>query len=202
MVESYLRRSPLAAHNLAARASVTSQAGVLLGERPHRAMINLRGDPADPAFLDAAERAAELPLPVKPNTTSTNGETTALWLGPNEWLIIGAPGREAHIAGRLRAGLAGMHVAVTDVSEARTTITIAGPRARDLLSKGTPLDVHPRVFGLGQCAQTGLAKANVILRQVDEVPTFEVIVLNSFSDYLFTWLERAGAEFGVAIAAG
>jgi sarcosine oxidase subunit gamma len=202
VVEPYLRRSPLAGRNLAARPmQAPGDAGVMLGERPHRAMVNLRGDPADPSFVPAASKAAGVPLPVVPNTTSTDGEVTALWLGPNEWLLIGPDGRAGHIAGRLRAGLAAMHVAVTDVSEARTTIAVAGPRARDLLSKGTPLDLHPRVFGMGKCAQTVMAKANVILRQADERPTFEVLILNSFADYLFSWLERAGAEYGVAVAA-
>jgi sarcosine oxidase subunit gamma len=202
MVEPYLRRSPLAGHNLAARAAAgLSDAGVFLGERPHRAQVDLRGDAGDPGFLQAAEKAAGMPLPTAPNTTSGNGDLTALWLGPNEWLIVAAPGREAGIAGRLRAGLTGLHAAVVDVGEARTVIAVAGPRARDLLAKGMPLDLHPRAFGAGRCAQTGLAKANVILHQIDERPSFEVYVLDSFADYLFTWLERAGAEYGVAILA-
>jgi sarcosine oxidase, subunit gamma len=202
VVEPYLRRSALAGHNLVARAAeAPADAGVLLAERAHRTQINLRGDGSDASFLQAAEKAVGFALPVAPNTTNTDGELTALWLGPSEWLLVAPPAREAGIMGRLRAGLVGLHAAVTDVSEARTIILVAGPRARDLLAKGTPLDLHPRVFGTGQCAQTALAKANVILRQIDDRPTFEVYILKSFSDYLFTWLERAAAEYGLAVMA-
>jgi sarcosine oxidase, subunit gamma len=202
VVEPYLRRSALAGHNLVARgAEAPADAEVLLGERANCTQINLRGDAADPSFLQAAEKAVGFALPIEPNTTSTNGELTALWLGPSEWLLVGAPSREATVIGRLRAGLVGLHAAITDVGEARTIILVAGPRARDLLAKGTPLDLHPRVFAMGRCAQTALAKANVILRQVDDRPTFEVYILKSFADYLFTWLERAGAEYGAAVAA-
>jgi sarcosine oxidase subunit gamma len=98
----------------------------------------------------------------------------------------------------LRQALAGRHVAVTDVSEARTVIAVAGPRARDLMAKGTPLDLHPRVFGPGACAQSVFAKAGAIIDQVDDAPTYEVYVLNSFADYLWSWLERAGEEYGIA----
>jgi sarcosine oxidase subunit gamma len=202
MVEPYLRRSALAAHNLLARAAeAPGDAGIFLGEQAHCTQINLRGDAGNPSFMQAAEKAVGFALPVTPNTTNSDGELTALWLGPNEWLLIAAPGRETAIVGRLRAGLVVLHTAITEVSEARTIILAAGPKARDLLAKGTPLDLHPRAFGVGHCAQTALARANVILRPVDERPTFEIYVLKSFADYLFTWLERAGAEYGVAIVA-
>ncbi|MBX6321151.1 MAG: sarcosine oxidase subunit gamma [Rhodospirillaceae bacterium] len=200
MVEPYLRRSPLAGRNLVSRAAeAPAGAGVLLGERAHRTQVDLRGRPDRPGFLDAAGRALGFPLPVEPNTTAGDGDTTALWLGPDEWLIVAPPDRAAPIMAGLRAALVGQDIAVTDVSEARTVILVAGPRARDLLAKGTPLDIHPRVFGLGRCAQTVLARTGVILHPVDERPVFEVYVLNSYADYLFTWLERAGAEYGVAI---
>ena len=78
---------------------------------------------------------------------------------------------------------------------------LAGPRARDLLRKGTPIDLHPRVFGPGQCVQTAMVAANVILRQLDDAPSYELHVLNSFADYLWTWLEKASREYGVAVAA-
>jgi len=74
---------------------------------------------------------------------------------------------------------------VTDVSESRTTIAIGGPRARDLLAKGTSIDLHPRVFGPGACAQTGFAGANIILRQIDDAPTFELLVLDSFAEHVW-----------------
>ena len=202
MVEPYLRRSPLAHLGLAARAAgAPAGADVVLSERPHRCQIDLRGDAGDPAFAQAVAEAAGLTLPIEPNTVAEAGGLAALWLGPDEWLIVGPPGREAELAPRLRAALGQVHAAVTDVSEARTAIAVAGPRARDLLAKGMPLDLHPRVFGPGACAQTGLAKANVILRRTDDRPTFEIYLPNSFADHLWTWLEAAAEEYGVAIAA-
>ena len=88
---------------------------------------------------------------------------------------------------------------MTDVSEARTTIAIAGPRARELLAKGTSIDLHPRVFRPGRCVQTGFAGANIILRQSDEVPSFEILVLNSFAEHLWAWLEGGAREYRVAV---
>lgn len=204
MVETYWRRSPLAGFGLPARAAAQGAAAIagaelLLGERPHRCQLNLRGNPADPDFLDAVRRATGLGLPEQPNSVARAGDLRALWLGPNEWLLVGPGGREAELAAALAEALAGRHASVTDVSEARTAILVAGPKARILLAKGCPLDFHPRAFPPGQCAQSGIAGANVLVELVDDRPTFEVSVLDSFADHLWRWLERASADWRVAI---
>lgn len=207
MVEAYLRQTPLTHLGLPARAAAggAATAGVTLAERPHRLQVNLRGNAQNPAFTSAVRQATGIGLPTVANTVASAGDLAALWLAPDEWLITGpadpaTAGREAALCGTLRVALAGQHVAVTDVSEARTVIAISGPHARDLLAKGTPIDLHPRVFGPGQCAQTALAAANVTLRQVDGRPTYELHVLNSFADYLWKWLEGGCREFGMAVA--
>jgi sarcosine oxidase subunit gamma len=201
MVEAYLRRTPLAHLGLAAKATAAEGADIVMGERSHRCQINVRGDARDTAFTDALHSVTGLQLPPTANSFTTSGELTCLWLGPNEWLIVG-PGRCEHeMAGRLRSAFGDLHAAVTDVSEARTAIAIAGPRARELLAKGTSIDLHPRVFGPGRCVQAGFAGANIILRQTEETPAFEILVLNSFAEHLWVWLVGACREFRVAISA-
>lgn len=202
MVEPYLRQTPLTHLGLPARAAaVVERAGVTLAERPHRCQVNLRGAPGDAAFLAAVRETTGLDLPLTPNTAVAAGDLAALWLGPDEWLLVAPGGREAELVDGLRRALASQHAAVTDVSEARTVIAVAGPRARELLAKGTSIDLHPREFGPGRCVQTGLAAANVILRQLDETPGYEIHVLNSFADYLWRWLEAGARDYGVAVAA-
>ena len=210
MVEAYLRQSALAHLGLDGRAQASrGAAGVALAERPHRGMVNLRLDPSDETAMNAFAEAFGFALPVRPNTTAGNGEARALWLGPDEWwLVVPGPEPEAgpELADKLRAPLADHFATVTEVGESRTCIRIAGPKARALLQKGCPLDVHPRAFGAGACAQTILAKATVAIHlSADESaadgPAFEVYVLRSFAEYLWAWLEDAGAEYGVTVIA-
>ena len=105
MVEAYRRRSPLAHHGLPARAFADAArrpaADIVLGERPHRCQVNLRGKAADPTFAARVASAIGLALPVLPNTTTSDGGITALWLGPDEWLLAARPGREAELLGKL-----------------------------------------------------------------------------------------------------
>ncbi|MGW0201911.1 sarcosine oxidase subunit gamma family protein, partial [Nonomuraea sp. NPDC003201] len=58
---------------------------------------------------------------------------------------------------------------------------------------GCALDLHPRAFGPGRCAQTMLARAQVVL--VPREDGFLVLVRSSFAAYLAEWLLDAAAEY-------
>ncbi len=200
MAEPYLRQSALAHRGLRrAAAEAPAAAGVTLQERPFRAMVDLRGDAGDVGFLSAVREGLGVALPLEPNTTARDGSTTALWLGPDEWLISAPAGEEHVLVPAFRASLGDRHAAVIDVSESRTVIAVSGAKARDLLAKGCTLDLHPRAFPVGACAQTGLARAGVLLYLVDEAPSFEITIPRSYADYLWTWLADAAREYGVAL---
>lgn len=177
--------------------------GVRLGERQDLGKIDLRGDPQDRAFMAAVGRVLDLLLPTEPCTSATKAQIRALWLGPDQWLLT-CPAREvAGLIGLLRAALSEVHASITEVTDGRVALRVAGPSARDVLAKGTPLDLHARAFPPGRCAGTLLAKATVVIHLLDDDPvrgpSFDVYVARSFAHYLWTWLEDAGREYGVAI---
>jgi sarcosine oxidase subunit gamma len=175
-------------------------------------MVNLRVDPAGPV---AARVAALLrvELPTEPNTVVDSAAWSVLWLGPDEWLVVGPDGAAADLVGLLRGLLAGQRGSAVDVSANRTTIELAGPFAREVLEQGCPLDLHPRVFGPGQCVQTMLARAQVVIwrpgdgagsapdgardgtRDGSSEEVFRLLVRGSFAGYLAAWLTDAAGEY-------
>ena len=200
MVDPEGRESPLVRFNLEARAShATNNAGVIARERAFLGHINLRGDAQDPHLVGAISIVLGGELPITANTLNDAQGNIVYWLGPDEWLIVTPGERRELIEGELRTALAGMHVAVTDVSGGQTVVQLHGARVRDLLAKGCPIDLHPRVFAIGQCAQSHLAKAPVLIGQLENQPCYEIIVRRSFADYLWLWLEDAAAEYGFAV---
>ncbi|MFI1169818.1 sarcosine oxidase subunit gamma [Streptomyces sp. NPDC020801] len=189
-------RSPLAhaRHHLAA-ATRASRGSLRLAELPLLAQVDVRLDPKG-AAADAVGLALGLQLPLEPNTVVRTGNLAALWLGPDEWLLVGQPGTERDLESRVRAAAGDEPVSVTDVSAQRTTVLVAGPRARDLLAHGCPLDLHPRAFGPGRCAQTTLARTQIVLAARDEPRAgFWVLVRSSFAGYLVDWLLDAATEY-------
>jgi sarcosine oxidase subunit gamma len=202
MAEAYTRRSALQHFGLTAAADKSNAAGaeVVIGESAHRAIVNIRGDGGE-AFKSAVRSVTGVDLPVKPNTTAQSGAFRILWLGPTEWWVVTTGGTEEKLVADLRQAFAGQHAAVIDVSESRTVITISGASARDVLARGCSLDLHSRAFGPGQCAQTGLTKANIMLDQTDATPSFDIYVLKSFGDYLWQWFWLVGRDYKFAIKA-
>jgi sarcosine oxidase, subunit gamma len=154
--------------------------------------VALTGGVRELPFLAQVSVRTQAPgssLPTEPNTVAGDASHAALWLGPDEWLAIGPPGSEAALETDLRATGA----TVVEVSANRTTLELRGPRARELLEFGCPIDLDPRVFGPGRCAQTLLARANVLIWFVadDPEPVYRLLVRPSFAAYVAAWLADA-----------
>ncbi len=207
MADAFLRQGVLDHLHLDARAADdpggagAADAGVVLCERRFIGKINLRGRPTQ-RFRAAVKSALGVEPPVAPNTATGAGDVTVLWLGPDEWLAVTAPGAETKTAHALERALGALHCAVTAVGEGRAVIGLSGRNALDVLMKGCPLDVHPRVFAPGRCAQSTYAKALILLHQTGDEPAYDIYVERSFADYLWTWLEDAAQEYGLAVVKG
>jgi sarcosine oxidase, subunit gamma len=165
-----------------------------LRELPFLAQLDLRLDAGDVAARVAVESVVG-PLPLEPNTVHGGSEAAVLWLGPDEWLVVGPPDGETVLEAQLHEALGDARgsVAIVDVSANRTTLELRGPRARELLEFGCPIDLHPRVFGPARCAQTLLARANALLWHVADAPedTWWLFVRPSFATYVAAWLADA-----------
>ena len=156
-------------------------------------IVNLRGNSANAAFVQAVEQATGLALPVQPNTASVLGDRQLLWLGPDEWLLKVPNGQGAPMEAAIRAALPGVHFSVVQIGSGNTTFSVQGPAAADLLSRGCPLDLHARSFPDGSLAQSHVAKANVVILCRKAEQSYELTVRRSFADYLFKWLCEAGS---------
>ncbi|MDQ6883851.1 MAG: sarcosine oxidase subunit gamma family protein [Candidatus Dormibacteraeota bacterium] len=194
MIAEATRRSPLAnyADRFAALSDV-NQGNLTIREIPFLTQINFRANPSAADLVAGVQQQLGFTLPTEPNTVATKGDRSCLWLGPDEWLVVGPPDQQRSIEAALRSALGDHPGAVVDVSANRTVIEVKGTSARDLLAHGCAIDLHPRAFGPGRCAQTLLAKAYVIVQQKTTTPAFHIYVRSSFANYLADWL-LDGAE--------
>lgn len=173
-----------------------SDAGVVLTEIPFRTKLVLRGQLSEKAFVSAVKSALGAVPPAEANTVAAAKDVRILWTGPDEWMVYGD---DPALAGKLARALEGQHAAVTEVTEHHTMIRLSGRHARDVMAKGCAIDLHPREFGPGKCAQSHIGRITVLFDQLDEVPTYDILVRASFAEYLWMYLEDAGLEFGVRI---
>jgi sarcosine oxidase, subunit gamma len=143
----------------------------------------------------ALQGAAGVQLPVTACQASVNGETAALWLGPDEWLLLGTVVAMTKVAGTLDRALDGHPHALTDVSDRQIALNLAGPLVVDVLSAGCPLDLDAQAFPVGNCTRTVFAKSEIVLWRTDE-HEFRIEIARSMADYLAAMLTGASKAMG------
>ena len=119
-------------------------------------------------------------------------------VGPGHWLATACGLEPRSFAAQLERELTGVAF-VTDLSDGRIILAVGGPKVREVLAKGVPLDLHPRAFGLGDAAVTVAHHIGVHLWQLDDAPTFELAIHRSYAASFWHWLLKAGSEFGVQV---
>ena len=171
----------------AARSPPRFDAGPTLAPLAPAARYILRGGPQVRA---AAEKAAGVGIPTEVCRAITQEGRAALWLGPDEWLLIAPAAEELALARQLTTALAGLPHSLVDVSHRQSAAEVRGPLAATLLSAGCPLDFDERMFPVGMCTRTVLGKAEVVLwRTAPEV--FRIEVARSFVAYVSEFLAEA-----------
>jgi sarcosine oxidase subunit gamma len=139
---------------------------------------------------DIAGSAFGLPLPEDACRATAAAGRAALWLGPDERLLLAPAGEQASLGAELESALDGTAHSLVDVSDRQVAIALRGARARDLLASGCPLDLNAEAFPVGMCTRTVLAKAEVVLwrRSAEE---YHLETGRSFLGYVLGWLREA-----------
>jgi sarcosine oxidase, subunit gamma len=118
-----------------------------------------------------------------------------LWLGPDEYLLLGAD-EESQVtaADALEHALGDLPHALVNISHRQFALEVSGPHAAAILSGGCPLDLDLSEFPVGMCTRTVLAKADIVLWRTRE-DAFHLEVWRSFSGYVTGLLNEIAAEF-------
>lgn len=121
----------------------------------------------------------------------------AQWAGPDQHFVIAEGRPEGALYRELKSALAG-RASVIDQSHGRVVIRIAGPRARAVLAKGTPVDLHPDQFPMGKSALTQMAHVGIHLTRVGE-DSYDLSVFRGFSESFWEWITEQAEEFGYQV---
>ncbi|WP_315925289.1 sarcosine oxidase subunit gamma [Mesorhizobium sp. SP-1A] len=163
-----------------------SATDVKVAALPPAERISLRAPEESVASLS---RALGVTLPKSPKTSATKNGRTALWLGPDEWLVIDEAGADP-LGDCAKAK--GLHSAV-GISHRNVAISVTGPAAEACISAGCPQDLSLAAFPVGACSRTVLGKVEIVLLRTAE-DAFRVECWRSFSDYVFTFLTEAARD--------
>jgi methylglutamate dehydrogenase subunit D len=171
--------------------------GVLLSVRHPLSIVTVIARKGQAEALSAVAVAAYgTPLPVAGESKS-GPDVTFHWCGAEQWYAVAESWPEGALYRDLRGRFEGL-ASCSDQSHGRVTISIAGPKARAVLAKGTPVDLDPRAFGPGRAGVTQMAHVGVHLAQTG-ADAFELSVFRGFSESFWEWLTEQAEEFGYQV---
>jgi heterotetrameric sarcosine oxidase gamma subunit len=171
--------------------------GVTFSERRALSIIQVAAweDQAD-ATVSAIEQAAG----VKPSRTACSAaqseQTAAIWVGPERWLIVETENRD--LDATIRNAVSTEMAAITDQSHSRCVIRLSGDDARNVLRKGTTLDLDVTHFKPGEARTTSIFHMNGLIHCLSE-DSFDIYVARSFGQSFFEVITHAAAEYGYRI---
>jgi sarcosine oxidase subunit gamma len=146
-----------------------------------------------PPVMAAASGPLGLQISDTACRSAANSERAALWMGPDEQLILAPAEAGAALGAQLREALSALPHSLVDVSHRQLALEVSGSTAQTALNAGCPLDLHISAFPIGMCTRTVLGKADIVLWRTGP-DSFHVEVWRSFADYVARFLAEAARE--------
>ena len=179
-------------------ARVDGPPGVVLSERTGLAIAHIAARNGKIAEVLEWLGAVSGAVPEDGPRYVTGDGMVVVGCAPGQWFVLSEGKRSATAVARLTDALAGI-ASVIDHSSGKVVVRVAGPRARDALAKGCPIDLDARAFGPGGAAATEIAHMGCQLWQVDAEPTFDLMVNRSLAKSFWSWLAASSAEYGYEV---
>lgn len=166
---------------------------VSMREIAERGMIDLRGSVSDRKFMAAAKSALGVDLPKQPRTTASWGDIRVFWLSPDQWLITCPRAKAQELADQLSKDLAGIHSLAVNVSDMRAIIRLEGEGVREVVMKGTAIDLTHGDYPPGTVRRMRFAEVAALLHIVEE-NVIDIYVFRSFAQYTWDFLRKAARK--------
>jgi sarcosine oxidase subunit gamma len=123
----------------------------------------------------------------------TAGARSALWLGPDEQLLIAPAADAPAIPAQFATALSAVPHSLVDISHRQVALELRGAQAVWLLNGACPLDLDPSAFPVGMCTRTVFGKAEIVLWRT-ATEGFRVEVWRSFTRYVTGLLDEIARE--------
>ena len=191
-------QSPLHSFDLSSQARTPDEScGAWANEIPLLGYVSLRGDARDPGFAEATTSALGASLPTEPCSYIIHGGRKVLWLSPDEWMVVMARNAVGPLIANLEVGLDGVRRQLADNSGGYTQVLLQGRNALDILQHASVYDFAALLPG--RVVGTTFGKTSLYVHRTGD--GFCLLMRRSFADYIWRYLVRCAAPYGLGIAA-
>ena len=166
---------------------------ISIREITNRGMIDLRGLTTDRKIMSAAKSVLGFDLPKAPRTSAGFGDVRALWLSPDQWLVLCNGDKASELHAELVKELGSSHSLAVNVSDMRAVIRLEGEGVRETLMKGSTLDLTDGSYTPGTVRRLRFAEIAALLHVV-EGSVIDLYVFRSYADYTWEFLLKAARK--------
>jgi methylglutamate dehydrogenase subunit D len=190
--------SALAGLAIPGRYGKGGEPGIVIAERSRLGLATVAARKGRPAALtDAVAGVYGVALP--DGSRVAHGKAVSfVGYGPGQWLAVSESLANEALAGDLAQRLGDL-ASISDQSGGRTVLRLSGPRARDVLAKGLPIDLDPRAFPLGSAATSTISLMGVQIWQTDDTRSYDIALFRSVSASFWRWLTASAGEYGYEV---
>ena len=159
--------------------------------------LNLRGKKRE--FFTTVGKNLNMILPTEANTSTTSDKLTAIWLSPDEWMIVSnelvnKDTNKYELNEILFNSISKTNLgAVIDVTDQFVQLELKGKNIYKIFSAGCPFNFNEFKEKKGSTTQTVLNHADVILHNKDE-NIVNLFVRRSFAEHLWSWIEDSASR--------
>lgn len=159
--------------------------------------INLRGKKRE--FLTNVGKNLNMILPTEANTSTTSDKLTAIWLSPDEWMIVSnelasKDTNKSELYEMLFNSISKINLgAVIDVTDQFVQLELKGENVYEIFSAGSPFNFNEFKEKKGSSTQTLLNGIDVIILNKG-INLVNLFVRRSFSEHLYSWINDSASR--------
>ena len=159
--------------------------------------LNLRGKKRE--FFTTVGKNLNMILPTEANTSTTSDKLTAIWLSPDEWMIVSnelvnKDTNKYELYEILFNSISKTNLgAVIDVTDQFVQLELKGKNIYKIFSAGCPFNFNEFKEKKGSTTQTVLNHIDVILHHKEE-NVVNLFVRRSFAEHLWSWIEDSASR--------
>ena len=171
--------------------------GIIVREISPTMKLNLRGKRRE--FFTNIGKNLNILLPTEANTSTISDKFTAIWLSPDEWMIVTndmvkKDTNEYQLNEILFNDISKSNLgAVIDVTDQFVQLEIKGENIYEVFSAGSPFNFNEFKDKKGSSVQTILNHIDVIVQNKGD-HIVNLFVRRSFSKHLWSWINDSASR--------
>jgi len=172
------------------------EAGAIVSERKDLGLASVEMRKGQSEALKAAVQTDYgVDLPDGPTVAQGKG-VSFIGTGPGQWFAVSETLNNEMLADELAAKLTGL-ASIADQNSSRAVLRLSGAHARDVLAKGFPIDLDPRVFPPGAAATGNISHMGVLVWRDGD--NYDIALFRSLAGSFWGWLTSSAAEYGCEV---